>query len=213
MKAIRWASSLKSTLRRGIFPHEISFFLHLPWRYLVLSPRKLVARLALSQTSRVLEVGAGSGFYSVAVARAVPDGHLELLDLQPEMLRKAQRKLKAEGLTNVGYTLADAACLPFPDASFDALFLVAVFGEVSDRRAFLREARRVLKPTGILSISEHLPDPDFSRLGRLKTLVETEGFRLLSRHGLPWSYTANFTTSAQVFHRELAGFRRPVRVD
>ncbi len=51
----------------------------------MLSPEKLVARLALTSTSQVLEVGAGSGFYSVEVARRVSDGHLELLDLQPSL--------------------------------------------------------------------------------------------------------------------------------
>jgi ubiquinone/menaquinone biosynthesis C-methylase UbiE len=192
MKAIRWASNVKNTLARGVFPHEMSFFLDLPWRNLVLSPRKLVARLALSPTSHVLEVGAGSGFYSVEVARRVSAGHLELLDLQPEMLAKAQRKLNAKGLSNVGYTLADAGRLPFPADSFDVIFLVAVFGEIANRKAFLNEAHRVLKPAGILSVSEHLPDPDFSPFAKLKTLVETEGFRLSTHHGARLSYTANF---------------------
>ncbi len=94
MKAIRWASSVKNALMRGIFPHVMSFFLDLPWRNVMLSPQKPVARLALEATSRVLEVGAGSGFYSVEVAHRVSEGHLELLDLQPEMLRKAQQKLE-----------------------------------------------------------------------------------------------------------------------
>jgi uncharacterized protein len=192
MKAIRWASSVKNALWRGVFPHELSFFLDLPWRYVTLSPRRLVARLALGAASRVLEVGAGSGFYSVAVARSVPKGHLELLDLQPEMLEKARRKLEAEGLQNVGYTLADAGVLPFEADSFDALFLVAVLGEVANRKAFLGEARRVLKPEGLLSISEHLPDPDFSTFAKVKTLVEKEGFEFVERYGGRWSYTANF---------------------
>lgn len=192
MKAIRWASSVKNALGRGVFPHELSLFLDLPWRHLVLSPRKLVARLGLAAASRVLEVGAGSGFYSAEVARAVPAGRLELLDLQPEMLKKARRKLEAAGLSNVGYTLADAGLLPFADGSFDAVFLVAVLGEVADQKAFLAEARRVLKPRGVLSVSEHLPDPDFSPLAKVKTLVEAGGFELCERHGARWSYTANF---------------------
>jgi ubiquinone/menaquinone biosynthesis C-methylase UbiE len=193
MKAIRWASDVKRNLARGVFPHGMSFFLDLPWRYFVLSPGKLVARLGLTPASRVLEVGAGSGFYSVEIARRVSGGgHLELLDLQPEMLKKARRKIAAVKLSNVGYTLADAALLPFRKDYFDALFLVAVLGEVPNRKAFLSEARRVLKPTGILSISEHLPDPDFSSFPKVKSLVEKEGFEFSERYGARWSYTANF---------------------
>jgi ubiquinone/menaquinone biosynthesis C-methylase UbiE len=192
MKAIQWVKSVKSALGRGVFPHEISFFLELPWRKITLSPQNLVARLHLTPASRVLEVGAGSGFYSVEIARRIPDGHLEILDLQPEMLKKAQQKLEAQGLSNVSYTLADARQLTFAEGTFDVLVLVTVLGEVADQQAFLHEARRVLKPQGILSVSEHLPDPDFSSFAKVKTLVEREGFAFFEHYGKKWSYTANF---------------------
>lgn len=192
MKVVRRLRSVKDALARGVFPHELSFFLDLPWRYFVLPPRELLARLALAATNRVLEVGAGTGFYSVKVAQMVSEGRLELLDLQPEMLKKARRRLEAEGLSNVGYTLSDASKLPFEADSFDVIFLVAVLGEISDRRAFLSEARRVLKPGGTLSISEHLPDPDFSPFAKVKAVAEREGFEFSGRYGVRWSYTANF---------------------
>ena len=192
MKAIQWVKSVKSALGRGVFPHEISFFLELPWRKITLSPQKLVARLHLTPASHVLEVGAGSGFYSVEIARRIPDGHLEVLDLQPEMLKKAQQKLEAQGLSNVSYTLADARQLTFAEETFDVIVLVTVLGEVADQQAFLYEAHRVLKPQGILSISEHLPDPDFSSFAKVKTLVEREGFAFFEHFGTKWSYTANF---------------------
>ena len=196
MKAIRWARGVKNGLARGVFPHEVSFFLDLPWRRMMLSPRKLVGRLALTASGRVLEVGAGTGYYSAEVARSVPEGRLELLDLQAEMLKKARRKLEAQGLSNVGYTLADAAHLPFKADTFDALFLVTVLGEIADQKAFLGEARRVLRPEGILSVSEHLPDPDFKPFAKIKLLVESEGFECRERYGTDWSYTVNFGNSA-----------------
>jgi SAM-dependent methyltransferase len=195
MKVLRWASGIKKALARGVFPHEVSFFLELPWRNIMLSPQTLAARLSLTTTSQVLEVGAGSGFYSAEVARKVSEGHLELLDLQAEMLKKAQQKLEAKKLSNVGYTLAEAGLLPFKAESFDAIFLVAVLGEVRNQKAFLSEAHRVLKPKGILSISEHLPDPDFLSLARVKLLVEKEGFGLFQSYGVKWSYTVNFRKS------------------
>ncbi len=193
MKIVRRLRSVKDALSRGVFPHELSFFLDLPWRYIALPPRELAHRLALAATNRVLEVGAGTGFYSVEVARRVSEGHLELVDLQPEMLKKARQKLEAKGLSNVGYTLSDAGKLRLEADSFDVIFLVAVLGEISDQKAFLSETRRVLKPGGILSISEHLPDPDFSSFAKVKSLVEGEGFKLSGRYGRRWSYTANFS--------------------
>ena len=188
----RWISALKTTFGRGIYPHELSFFLELPFRSLLLSPRKLANRLALIPTSQVLEVGAGSGFYSVEVARRTAEGHLQLLDVQTEMLQKARAKLTEAGLQNFGFTVADGGRLPFRQNRFDVIFLVAVLGEIKNREAFLSEAHRALKPQGVLSISEHFPDPDFLRLAKVRLLVEKEGFEFIAHYGVNWNYTANF---------------------
>jgi ubiquinone/menaquinone biosynthesis C-methylase UbiE len=173
----------------------MSFFLELPWRNIVLSQQELVSRLELTTTSHVLEVGAGSGFYSPAVARRVSEGRLAVLDLQPEMLKKAAEKLEAKGLSNVVYTMADAGRLPFVEQSFDVIFLVAVLGEIADKRSFLSEARRVLKPAGLLSVSEHFPDPDFSSQAKIRSLIEKEGFDFFKLYGRRWAYTLNFRKS------------------
>jgi ubiquinone/menaquinone biosynthesis C-methylase UbiE len=183
--------------RQRHFPHQMSPILELRLRRLLVTPAQLADRLHLGETSNVLEVGAGSGVFSVEVARRLPRGHLELFDLQAEMLAKARRKLEAAGLQAVvGYTEGDARKLPFSDHAFDVAFLVAVLGEVPEPRPCLKELHRVLRPAGLLSITEHLPDPDFSRLSRLRALVEREGFALVERFGPPWSYTANFRPQA-----------------
>ena len=188
----QWVRTLRNALSRGIFPHQASFVLDLFLRKLLLSPQKLATRLPLSAATRVLEVGAGSGFYSLEVARRMSSGQLELFDIQGEMLKKTRQKVEGKSLSRVGYTLGDACKLPFGPNSFDLIYLITVLGEVGDAPAFLREAHRVSKPGGILSISEHLPDPDFSRFEHVKSLVEDEGFELVARHGPWWTYTANF---------------------
>lgn len=179
--------------RQSYFPHQMSFILELPLRRLLISPSQLADRLHLKRNSRVLEVGCGSGVFSVEIARRVPRGHLELFDLQEEMLERARRKIEAAGLGKVvGYTQGDARQLAFPRASFDVAFLVAVLGEIPESRKCLRALHGILRSGGLLSITEHLPDPDFSRLSTLRMLVEDEGFELEEHFGPPWSYTANF---------------------
>lgn len=179
--------------RQRHFPHQMAFVLESPLRRLLVTPAELADRLHLQRSSRVLEVGAGSGVFSVEVARRVPDGHLELFDLQPEMLAKCRGKLEQAGLAGVvGYTQGDAEALPFPAASFDVAFLVAVLGEIPDPRRCLAGLRRILRPGGLLSITEHLPDPDFARFSSVRRLVEQEGFAFDERFGTPWAFTANF---------------------
>ena len=187
----RWGA-WRQALARGIFPHQLAWFLELPARRLVMSPELLASRLPLRPDASVLEIGPGSGYYSLEVALRIPAGRLELFDIQPEMLARCRAKCEAAGLANVGFTTGDGASLPYPDASFDLVYMVTVFGEVHDQEACLRSIRRVLKPSGVLSISEHMPDPDFTPFEQLRRQVEASGFRLEAHFGRRWAYTANY---------------------
>lgn len=175
------------------FSHRFAWLLDNPVRALLTSPRTLLDRLPLESRYHVLEVGPGSGFFSPELARRVPDGHLELLDVQAEMLAKARRKLERHGIGNVGYTVADAGRpLPFAAERFDLALLVAVLGEIPDQGAAVSGLAKVLKPGGILAIHEMLPDPDRIPFRLLRVLVEARGFSLVARKGPWWDYTALF---------------------
>ena len=179
--------ALKGGFWRGVFPHQFAFVLDLPGRGWLLSPTTLANRLPLHHGCRALEIGAGSGYYSGSVAAQCR--RLVLLDLQPEMLRKA----RARGTTSqIDGVSANASMLPFRTGSFDVVYMITVFGEVSRQDDMLTDIRRVLVPGGVLSISEHLPDFDFAVFSRVRRVVERHGFALQRREGPPWSYTANF---------------------
>ena len=182
----------KGVISRGVFPHQFAWILDLKLRRFILSPEILASRLALEPQFSALEVGAGSGYYSVDVARHLTAGRLELLDIQPEMLERCMAKIHASDLTNVGFTCSDATRLPFADAHFDIAYMVTVLGEVRDLAACLKSVRRVLRPNGLLSISEHLPDPDFITVAKLERLASPFGFVLEQRYGPRIAYTANF---------------------
>lgn len=190
-------ASLIDILRRGFgagaFPHQLWFLLEFPGRKLVQPPAKLVDRLALAPTARVLELGPGTGFFSVELARRVPQGRLDLLDLQPEMLERVRVKMERAGLHNVGYTPGDATALPFPGASFDAVFLVAVLGEVPDEAACLREINRVLVPGGVAAIVEQQPDPDFMPYEKLVAATAAAGLVESRRWGGSLGYQLHVT--------------------
>jgi ubiquinone/menaquinone biosynthesis C-methylase UbiE len=140
----------------------------------------------------VLEIGPGPGFFSLAVAEKVPRGRLVLFDIQPEMLEKAAARLAAAGLENFETREGSAELLPFPDDSIDTVFLVAVLGEVPSPLQGMKEAARVLKPGGRLSITEVPGDPDFLREEEVRALGRDAGLEPERRFGFSRFYTLNF---------------------
>lgn len=165
-------------------------------RFWVEAPHPLITRARLRRVldprpgERVLEVGPGTGYYSLPLAEWLgPDGRLELFDLQQEML---DHTLGRAGplAERMGATQGDATSLPYPDATFDAALLVTVLGEIPDREAALRELRRVLKPEGRLVIGELALDPHVVFPGALERAATAAGLRVARRDGSALGYFA-----------------------
>ena len=164
-------------------------------RFWVEAPHPLITHARLRDVldpragERVLEVGPGTGYYTLDVAEWVaPGGRLDILDLQPEMLDHTMRRADERGLTNVTSTEGDAQRLPYPDGCFDAAYLITVLGEIPDQHAALRELARVLKPGGRLVVGELFGDPHWVSPGRLRERAERAGFTFGRRLGSPLGY-------------------------
>ena len=167
------------------FPPWFSWFLESKLRLGVLATDALVARLPLAPDFAVAEIGSGTGVYARVVRH-----HVRLLvavELQWPLIAKAGVR------DSVLYQAqASAQTLPLRPESFDLVYLVTVFGELVHGFAALGEIHRALKPGGFLSISEHLPDPDYVSRTRLQRSCEEAGFALLRSVGPWWNYTSTF---------------------
>jgi len=145
---------------------------------------RLRAALAPEPGETVLEVGPGTGYYALPVARWLePSGTLHILDLQQEMLDHTMRLARMEGITNIEPRQGDARRLPYPDATFDAAYLVAVLGEVPDQDEALRELRRVVKAGGRIVVGELLGDPHMVGERSLRRRAIAAGLRFERRVG------------------------------
>lgn len=148
----------------------------------------LVAGAALRPAAgqRILEVGPGTGYYSLTVARELaPGGQLDIFDLQQEMLDHTMRHANVAGVTNLTATQGDAQKLPYPERTFDGAYLVAVLGEIPNQDVALRELRRVLRPGGRLVIGELFGDPHWVSPSALAERATNARFQFSSRLG-PW---------------------------
>jgi SAM-dependent methyltransferase len=164
-------------------------------RFWVEAPHPLITRERLREIlepkagERILEVGPGTGYYTLDVAEWVkPDGQVDILDIQQEMLDHTMLRAGGRGLSNINPTRADATAMPYDDGTHDAAFLVTVLGEVPDQDAALRELARVLKPGGRLIVGELLGDPHYVRLAPLRLRASGAGFTYERRVGSPFGY-------------------------
>jgi ubiquinone/menaquinone biosynthesis C-methylase UbiE len=158
-----------------------------------ISRRRLIEALAPAPGERVLEIGPGTGHYSLEVASRLGDGTLAIFDLQQDFLDHTLRAARERGLGNIEPSLGDARSLPYEDGSFDAVYLVTVLGEIPGEDAALQEVHRVLAPSGRLVVGETaLGDPHFVPIGALRPQAERVGLSFERRHGSPVAYFARF---------------------
>ncbi len=180
---------------KGVYPVEYAHWLLNPVRHLIFPAGRLVRRLHVRPTDRVLEVGPGPGYFSPAVARRLREGKLVLFDIQQGMLDLARARLLKRGLTNFECHFGGAESLPFDSASFDLVFMVTVLGEIGEDRERARavaEVARVLKPGGRFSATEMFGDPDYVRIAQLEGYARAAGLTPERRYGPRFFYTYNF---------------------
>jgi ubiquinone/menaquinone biosynthesis C-methylase UbiE len=178
-------------------------------RFWVEAPHPIVTRdrlrevLAPEPGERVLEIGPGTGYYTLDMAEwlapgtggAGDGGTVEIFDLQQEFLDHVMGRAAERGLANVVPTQGDATDLPYEDASMDAVVLTAVLGEIPDPAAALREIRRVLKPGGRLIVGELFGDPHFTTQASLKRQAAEAGLAYQSHSGNWFAYFARLVPS------------------
>jgi ubiquinone/menaquinone biosynthesis C-methylase UbiE len=172
-------------------PASLSWIVDNPIRRRYMRP--VLDRVGIWPGERVLELGPGPGIFTVDAARRVgAEGTLIAVDIQPKMIARLEQRVQEAGITNVETHVASAHDLPLDNESVDRAFLVTVLPEIPDPSRALAELYRVLRPGGVLSITEEFYDPDYLFLPETIRLVEAAMFRFEERFGNVLVYTANF---------------------
>lgn len=152
---------------------------------------------------RLLDGGCGPGAITVGLAELVVPGEVVGIDIESSQVELARDSAQKAGYTNVTFEVASLYEIPFPDASFDAVFLHGVLEHLSDPVQALREVLRVLKPSGVLG-SRHadfggfLLEPNSPPLDQFVPLFEAlmrhnGADPHAGRHQLRWLIQARFT--------------------
>lgn len=116
-------------------------------------PDRVLDALKLAPDSVAADVGAGTGYFTIRLAKRVKTVHAT--DLQPEMLRMLDARLGKEHVTNVVLHPATDHDSGLPSSCCDLVLLVDVYHELSDPPGVMKTIRRALKPTGRLVLVEY----------------------------------------------------------
>ncbi len=162
-------------IRPGLTPLQAVPQLTMPLRWQFFGPpERILDRAGITPGMQVLEVGPGPGSITVPLAQRVSaraGGSVTCIEIQPEMIALLSQRLQIAKVLGVEVLQGDGRQLPFPENRFDVVLLVDVVGETPNSLALFRECARVLKPDGVLAVTEQLIDPDFRLPGTLRKLA------------------------------------------
>ena len=161
--------------------------------------------LRVAKGSTVGDVGAGSGYWSLRLARQVGAmGRVFAVDVQPGMLQLLQQNAAKAKLTNIVPVLGTIDDPKLPAGELDLIIMVDVYHEFSQPQRMLQRMREALKPGGRLALFEYrAEDPNVPILplhkmtkAQVKTEVELEGFKQSRVYDdLPWQHLIVFTSA------------------
>lgn len=123
----------------------------------------LIRQANIQSGERVLDVGCGTGTHTIRVKRAQPEAIVHGVDIDPEVLKLAQRKIEQSHIELL-LKQASATALPYPDNHFDHIIssLLLHHLKLVFKQKMLEEAFRVLKPGGRLHLIDFGEPHDMS---------------------------------------------------
>lgn len=161
-------------------------------------PHEVLAALQLKPGEAIADIGAGSGYFTLRLAAHVGDGgRVFAVDIDPEMIRHLNRRVRDAGVRNVQTVLADADDPLLPDDSIDRFVIVDTWHHIEKPVEYLARVKKMLKPGGQVVMidfqKKELPlgPPMEMKIARedLVRQMEANGFRLAKEHTfLPYQY-------------------------
>jgi SAM-dependent methyltransferase len=163
-------------------------------------PRELVSELGLTSRSVVVDLGAGTGYFEPHLSRAVSEGRVIAVDVEPEMVSYVERRARREGLPNVVARLAapDDAKI---DAPVDVVLVVDTYHHIGDRIRYFARLREKLAQRGRVVVVDFrmgkrpVGPPESHKLPpeQVEREMILAGFRVCrSWDGLPHQYVLFF---------------------
>jgi ubiquinone/menaquinone biosynthesis C-methylase UbiE len=151
-------------------------------------PDRVIAALNLKQGQLVADIGAGTGYFAVRLAKSAAAPKVYAADLEPSMVSYLRERATKEGLNNViaVQSAADQPNLPEP---VDLVLIVDTYHHIGDRETYFRNLAKSVKPGGRVAIIDFKPDspegpPKEFRfpVEKFKSEMHKAGYKLVAKH-------------------------------
>lgn len=170
--------------------HQGAEWLERPEREEEEKTSRVLPALGLKPGDRVADVGAGSGYFSWRMAKAVgPTGTVFANDIQPEMLAILSTKVAAQGVTNVVPVLGTLTDPKLPTNALDLVLMVDVYHEFDHPYEMMQGIVRSLKPGGRVVLVEYRGEEKWVPIKPLHKMTEAQVKSELALHPLEWVET------------------------
>jgi predicted methyltransferase len=162
-------------------------WLERPDREAAEQPEKVLDALKIAPGSTVADIGAGTGYFSVRLAKRVgPQGRVLATDIQPQMLALLDENRRAAGIGNIEPILCTPTDAKLPEGQLDLALMVDVYHELAYPEETMAQVRRALKPDGRLVLVEYrgedarvpIKSEHKMTLAQVRAEIEPMGFRL-----------------------------------
>lgn len=158
-------------------------------------PAEVIRALGLAPDAAVADIGSGTGYFAVRLARAVPRGRVFGADIEPDMVRFLNERAGKERLANLQSVLA-AADGPNLPAPVDLALVVDTYHHIARRSLYFSKLKEKLKPGGRVAIIDFTLDspvgpPARHRIAPKNVAEEMAlaGYRMVEQHDfLPHQY-------------------------
>jgi ubiquinone/menaquinone biosynthesis C-methylase UbiE len=150
----------------------------------------LIEKLALKPTNHVVDLGAGSGYFTFRMAPLVPQGKVYAVDISPEMLAIVRAKMRKSNAENIETVLSTVTDLKLENNSADCVLIVDAYHEFSHPLEMGKSIYNTLKPGGKLVLIEYRMEDPGIPIKKLHKMSQKQAIKEISAVGLKWEETS-----------------------
>ena len=158
----------------------------------------LIQNMDLKATDSVVDLGAGTGYFSFPIAQQLTAGKVLSIDIEPEMLKRIEQRKTVSGIQNIETVLASKTNPNIPADSVDVVLLVDAYHEFSHPREVMAAVSKGLKPGGRVILVEYRGEDRKVPIKRLHKMTQQQAKKELNAVGLRWQRTDQYLPQQHV---------------